>query len=51
MLKLITMPGFGKLDQQIVKLRELRDSFRASNARRYYLPPEPQVYCQAAMES
>jgi|GEM_PF-6762800 len=51
MLKLLPMPGFGELDQQIVKLRELRDSFRTSNAKRFYLPPEPQVYFQAAMKS
>lgn len=50
MLKLLAMPGFGELDQQIVKLRELRDSFRASNARRFYLPPEPHVNFPAAME-
>ncbi|CAG0993080.1 hypothetical protein [Geobacter sp.] len=51
MLKRITMPGFTELDRQIAKLRELRDSFRAANESRSYLPKDSLDFPPPATES
>ncbi|AFR42840.1 hypothetical protein GeomeDRAFT_0374 [Geobacter metallireducens RCH3] len=44
MLLRLIIPGFSEIDHQIAKLRELRDSFRASNENRSYSRKEPHAF-------
>jgi len=44
MFRLFTMSALRELDRQILKFRELRDSFHALNGGRKPLNPEPHAF-------